>query len=249
MFDFSFLTISYTETAPCIYLLMGHPHSHFGRGGRSTTGRRDDGTTGLRDIRDTLKEGLDDISVDLAEVEKVVAPMPESKRAFVWSLLVDIIRKDYGDLKHNKKDNRVWTPYAQLPAEVRAVIKVGGLSYQQTIDIRSCYPSLWVEYVMSVSHTSMDLECERVRWNALFLNKDTDPKTHIAKAVGVSRDKVKEIMIQYFNGKIKGEAFKAFDVWISREFPALYAAWKETDIRQTGNNIGKYFGFAKQNRG
>ena len=91
------------------------------------------------DVRDILKDAVDGITIDLNQVEKVVATMPDGKAAFVWSLLVDIVRKDYSDLAYNAKDGRVWTPYAQLPAEIRQLIKVKGLEYQRTMDIRSCY--------------------------------------------------------------------------------------------------------------
>ena len=195
------------------------------------------------DIRDILKDGLDNISVDLNQIDEVVATMPAGKQAFVWSLLIDIVRKDYGDLRHNEKDNRIWTPYAQLPAEIRAIIKVKGLEYQQTIDIRSCYPSLLAEYICQ-SYPHIDAaktDMERKRWNDLFLDPHKDPKAVIAKAIGVCRQDIKEIMIQYFNGKIRGKAFRAFDKWISSEYPTLYDAWKRTNIKQTGNNIGKYF--------
>ena|ERR1039458_6150772 len=199
------------------------------------------------DVRDVLKDGLDHISFVLPEIDKVVSTYRPAKQAFVWSLLVDIVRKDYSDLSYNAKDGRIWTPYAQLPAEIRAIIKVKGLAYQKTIDIRSCYPSLWAEYVSSlplphIDYTESDnLNMERKRWNNLFLDTHKDPKAIISKTIGVSRQDIKEIMIQYFNGKTRGKAFRAFDTWISSEYPVLYSAWKATNIKQTGNNIGKYF--------
>jgi hypothetical protein len=193
------------------------------------------------DVRDILKATVDGITIDLNQVEKVVAKMPDGKAAFVWSLLVNIVRKDYSELAYNVKDGRVCTPYAQLPAEIRAIVKINDLIYQKTIDIRSCYPSLWAEYVITLCHDDPKSQAERARWNNLFLNPDLDPKAVVAKSIGVSRDAIKEVMIQYFNGKIRGKAFKAFDGWISHEFPNLYTAWKKTDIKQTGNNIGKYF--------
>ena len=196
------------------------------------------------DIRDNLKSTIDGITIDLEQAEKVIATMPDGKQAFVYSLLIDVVRKDYSDLHYNAKDGRIWTPYTQLPAEIKRLIKINGLEYQQTIDIRSCYPSLWAEYVMSQPYPHIDAikaDNERSKWNALFLNKSTDPKSVIANAIGISRDDIKPVMIQYFNGKTRGKAFKSFGAWISREFPELYALWKQTDVKQTGNNIGKLF--------
>jgi hypothetical protein len=194
------------------------------------------------DIRDYHKRVIDEMTYNICEIDKVADTYRPAKKAFVYSLLVDIVRKDYGELHRNAKDGRIWTPYAQLPAEIKKLIKVDGLDYQMTMDIRSCYPSLWAEYVCSFVKGHNDpQQYERKKWNDLFLNKDIDPKAVITNAIGVSRDAIKEVMIQYFNSKIRGKAFRAFDAWISREFPNLYTAWKATNIKQTGNNIGKYF--------
>jgi len=134
------------------------------------------------DVRDHLKAAIDGMSIDLEAVENAVSTMPEAKRAFVWSLLVSIIKKDYSDLKPNEKDGRIWNLYTQLPAEIKRLIKIKGLSYQHTMDIRSCYPSLWAEYVYSIAPDKEVIASERAKWNALFLNADIDPKTTIAKA-------------------------------------------------------------------
>jgi hypothetical protein len=192
------------------------------------------------DIRDTLKDTIDGITIDLNQAEKVIDTMPDGKKAFVYSLLIDVVRKDYSELHRNDKDGRIWTPYTQLPAEIKKLIRVNGLDSQMTMDIRSCYPSLWAEYV-SKGQLDPSILAERNKWNALFLNKSIDPKSVIAKAIGISRDDIKPVMIQYFNGKVRGKAFRAFDAWLGEQFPYLYSAWKSTDIKQTGNNIGKLF--------
>ncbi len=194
------------------------------------------------DVRDYHKQVIDGISFKREEIDRVADTYKPAKKAFVYSLLIDVVEKNYGELKRNAKDGRIWTPYAQLPAEIKQLITINGLSYQWTIDIRSCYPSLWAEYVSRLPHIDLDgLEHERWKWNNLFLNKSVNPKAVIAKAVGLSLEDIKPVMIQYFNGKKRGKAFVAFDAWISKEFPMLYEAWQRTDIKQTGNNIGKYF--------
>jgi hypothetical protein len=193
------------------------------------------------DVRDHLKATIDGMSIDFEAVENAVSMMPEAKRAFVWSLLVSIIKKDYSELKPNEKDGRIWNVYTQLPAEIKRLIKIKGLSYQHTLDIRSCYPSLWAEYVYSIAPDKAVIATERAKWNALFLNAGIDPKTTIAKVIGLSRASIKEVMIKYFNGRIRGKPFVKFSQYLQAEFPSLYSAWKKTDITQTGNNIGKHF--------
>lgn len=103
------------------------------------------------DIRDELKASIDGITFDWNRISPVVDTFKEEKRAFTYTLLTDIEEKNYGELRHNEKDNRVWNPYTQLPAEIKALITINGLRYQHTLDIRSCYPSLWAEYLIAVN--------------------------------------------------------------------------------------------------
>jgi hypothetical protein len=207
------------------------------------------------DVCDTLKESIDGIEIDLSKVDKVASKMPDEKRAFVYSLLIDIVEKDYGDLRFNEKDGRIWNPYTQLPSEIKALIKIKGLTYQQTIDIRSCYPSLWAEYVVSlypptlsphIVYGKADNEnIERQKYNNLFLNPLVEPKSYLSSLLGIKREKIKDVFIKYFNGhKVsynKSNPYYKFERYLKTEFPLLYARWKNTDISQTGNNIGKYF--------
>jgi hypothetical protein len=197
------------------------------------------------DTRDTQKNLIDTLSIEESELDKVCDQYPTAKAAHVRSLLISIVRKDYSELKHNAKDGRIWTPYAQLPAEVKAIIKVRGLSYQGTMDIRSCYPSCWGRYVESLSNERDSLISEREKWEELFLNRNKDPKTILACALGIARTDIKEVLIEYFNGrsftKRKSDPYRKFDAYLQSEFPTLYALWKQTDTKQTGNNIGRMF--------
>lgn len=194
------------------------------------------------DIRDNLKATTDSISFNVLEVVKVVDSMPPLKSAFTYRLLIDIVEKNYSDLKFNPTDNRVWTPFTQLPAEVKKLIMVKGYKQQQVIDIRSCYPSLFATYIKSLFPTDSMLPVEVIKWNDLFLTKELDPKTWLATQLGLERSQIKKVMIEYFNGQriTKGSPFEKFDKWLQQEFPTMYRLWKTTDIKQTGNNIGKH---------
>ena len=196
------------------------------------------------DIRDEIKATIDGIELDWQKIMKITSEMSKEKAAFTYHLLVDIVRRDYGELKHNEKDNRIWNPFTQLPAEIKAVITINGLSYQQTIDIRSCYPSLWAEYLCA-GKQDLELNTEREKYNHIFMTKDVDPKTTLANILSIDRSQVKEILIQYYNGKrfpmSSDNPFYRFNEWLKREFPLLFNEWIWGDISQTGNNIGKYW--------
>jgi hypothetical protein len=184
--------------------------------------------------------------------------MPVDKEAYCYSLLIDIIKKDYAELHHNVKDNRIWNPYTQLPPEIKSIIKINGLDYQYTIDIRSCYPSLFGEYVIKriyysiptpipahIAYGNLDILMELKKYNDLFLNPDVNIKSHLSTLLDINKSEIKEVLIKYYNGHRVGKninnPYNKYDAWLKSEFPLMYSLWKTTDIKQTGNNIGKYF--------
>jgi len=198
------------------------------------------------DVRDFLKATVDGISFNIGDIDKACDCMDDGKAAFTYSLLISIVKKDYDALDFNAKDGRVWTPYAQLPPEIKAIIKVNGLSLQQVMDIRSCYPSLWAKYVWEKICNCAPAVAEEVeRYNKLFLVRENDPKQYLANLLGIDRNAIKEVLIKYFNGhrvsKKERDPFYKFDQYLQATFPLLYATWQQSDIKQTGNNIGKYF--------
>jgi hypothetical protein len=197
------------------------------------------------DIRDDHKNVIDGITFCEDDLNQVCDRYPKEKSAHVRYLIVNILEKNYSDLKYNQKDNRIWTPYAQLPAEVKAIIDVRGLEYLISSDIRSCYPSCWARYVVSTTNNPEALLREQDKYETLFLDKYKDPKSILASQLGIDRTEIKEVLIQYFNGRKVGiggnNPFRKFDTYLKSEFPLLYTAWKQTDIKQTGNNIGRMF--------
>ena len=90
-----------------------------------------------------------------------------------------------------------------------------------------------------------------MKYNNLFLNPSMDPKTHLANLLNIDRNEVKEVLISYYNGKgfkdgvfvgvSNNDSFRKYDDWLKAEFPTLYDLWLTTDVKQTGNNIGKHF--------
>lgn len=226
-----------------LYLLRNDPTER--RRKQIRVSKRGHNTKRYGDTRDFLKAFNDSLEWDDEEIDRICGKMPAAKSAQVYSLLINIEEKDYTHLKHNKKDNRVWHPFAGLPAEIRAVIRIKGLSYLETMDIRSCYPSLWAEYVVSIASDKSALESERQKYNGIFLNKSLDPKQYLSEQLGIHATRIKDVLIQYYNGKRiptnPKNAFNKYDSYLKQEFPLLYAAWRKTDIKQTGNNIGKYF--------
>jgi hypothetical protein len=203
------------------------------------------------DVRDSLKTLIDGISFDIKEIDNAVANYNKDKKALVYSLLMDMTDKTYNELKYNVKDGRVWTPYGQLPSDIKKLIKVNNYDHIRTIDIRSCYPSLWAKYIKSLYPDDTSIDAEITKYHDIFLKPAIDPKTYIAGILNSPRNEIKDVLISYFNGRgFKGNNFKGtnhgnvyslFNDYLKTEYPCLYALWMQTNINQTGNNIGKYF--------
>jgi hypothetical protein len=197
------------------------------------------------DVRDDLKKTNDGISYDPEAISQLVDCFPTEKKAFTYTLLIDILEKKYNNLHFNTTDGRVWSPYTQLPPEIKKLIYINGLAYQMTIDIRSCYPSFWAEYILTqpiLPHIVYgNVDNEKRKYNDLWLNPSIDPKKYLSDLLGIEQSEIKEVLIAYFNGHSRTGNYKKFDNWIKKEFPTLYKIWSQTDIKQTGNNIGKNF--------
>jgi len=204
------------------------------------------------DVRDCIKATIDGITFNEEEVNSLSANYTPEKAAHVRSVLIEIVEKNYDDLHHNEKDNRVPNPYTQLPAEVKTLIEVNGLRYVTTYDIRSAYPSLWAHWIQSLNHENQWIQAEKLRYEEIFLNPAPDyPKKCLSEELGIPISEIKSVMIQYFNGKgfrnnvfvlrNRKNPFVKFNAWIKSNFPMLYALWKQTDIKQTGNAIGRNF--------
>jgi len=205
------------------------------------------------DIRDNVKAMIDSSSYDEDAVNKVLETFIPMKREGVRYLLIQIAEKSYAPLKHNKKDNRLPNPYFELPPEIKELIKIKGLTSQYVGDIRSCYPSLWAAYVRGlilskakvgappIGYGNVDNEVER--YNKFWLDPQIDPKKELSQLLDIPLDKVKDVVLKYYNGHtLTNDHYKRFDRWLQTEFPLLYRFWrKHTNIKETGNNIGKLF--------
>lgn len=203
------------------------------------------------DVRDELKATIDGISYKKEVVNRICDHFPDEKAAFVRSVLFQIEEKKYGDLERNETDNRIPNPYTQLPAIVKSVIRVNGLSYVTTHDIRSAYPSMWAHWLCYLHPERKELLAEKAAFEGIFLDPAIDLKPHLSTLTGIPAPEIKDVMIAYFNGKgfrknkfagkRPSDPYVKFDSWIRSSFPNLYRLWTETDVTQTGNQIGKLF--------
>lgn len=190
------------------------------------------------------------LTVDYNKVEPIISQYPKQKQAVTYQLLVTIVTKHFS-FKFNEKDNRIWTPYFQLPKEIKAVLKSNDYSYQTTMDVRSCHPSLFACYIKSLN-PNIDIAAEFTAYNSIFLNPNIDIKGYIAKELAIPRDEVKPVLLSFYNGKgfnrdnsfrlvSKYNKYVKYNNWLKTNYPTMYQLWMETDLRQTGNQISKHF--------
>ena len=83
-----------------------------------------------------------------------------------------------------------------------------------------------------------DIIAELNRWNAIFSDPDTDPKTVLIHELGYTRDAAKAALNQSING---GRQYKRFVRWFKEHFPLLHNVWARTDMATVGNEISAYY--------
>ena len=83
-----------------------------------------------------------------------------------------------------------------------------------------------------------DILAELNRWNTLFSDPSTDPKTVLIRELGYTLEAAKAALNQTING---AEKYKKFIRWFKQHFPLLYAVWARTNMATVGNEISAYY--------
>ena len=83
-----------------------------------------------------------------------------------------------------------------------------------------------------------DIQAELIRWNELFSDPVTDPKTVLIKELGYTRDQAKAALNQTING---GKKYRQFIKWFKTNYPKLFAMWDRTDKAKVGVEISAYY--------
>jgi hypothetical protein len=83
-----------------------------------------------------------------------------------------------------------------------------------------------------------DIMAELNRWNTLFSDPDTDPKTVLIRELGYSRETAKAALNQTINGSMQ---YKRFVRWFKENFPLLYEVWARTLSATVGNEISAFY--------
>ena len=83
-----------------------------------------------------------------------------------------------------------------------------------------------------------DILAELNRWNTLFSDPNTDPKTVLIEEVGYTRDQAKSALNQTING---GKQYGRFIKWFKANYPLLFAVWDRTDKAIVGVGISTFY--------
>jgi hypothetical protein len=83
-----------------------------------------------------------------------------------------------------------------------------------------------------------DIRAELVRWNQLFSDPDTDPKTVLIDELGYTRERAKAAFNQTING---GRQYRKFIKWFKARFPLLYEVWHKTYKEKVGVNVSSFY--------
>ena len=190
----------------------------------------------------------------------------KARESLMSSITTDLIclkQIRSGEMKFELSKDGRWhqNGWIGLSTEVKKTLECNGMKHSACLDIRSCHGTFWGLYVKSTD-ASVDLS-EVLRWNAIFLGEEKPVVYFQRKMMNFLTRKpslklVKDVLNKYFNGfgrdhstnelRInKGEeddsknTLRALEYVISEEFPSLIAAWKKTNIKETGINISRFF--------
>lgn len=83
-----------------------------------------------------------------------------------------------------------------------------------------------------------DIQRELMRWNQLFSDPDTDPKTVLIRDLGYTREQAKAALNQTING---GKQYRRFIKWFKTEFPLLHQRWERTYKNKVGTSISVWY--------
>jgi hypothetical protein len=83
-----------------------------------------------------------------------------------------------------------------------------------------------------------DIQAELWRWNQLFSDPDTDPKSILIRDLGYTRDQAKAALNQSING---GKQYRRFIKWFKAHFPLLHAIWDRTYKKKVGVDVSAYY--------
>ena len=193
------------------------------------------------EVLNKISSNLNVISVDLPKLKTVLKRYSLEKRNHNLYMLVSIIEGTY-KVKRIERNGRIWNPLTELSKEVKSTLSLNGKPLCCVLDIRSCYPTLWGQYIrQTFSH--IDFSEELTRYNNIFLSRTVSPKMYLSKALKIDIESIKQIMINFFNGYDywNNENYKKFDTWLEKYFPLMYKYWKSTDIKDTGCAIGRMY--------
>jgi len=84
----------------------------------------------------------------------------------------------------------------------------------------------------------LDILAELNRWNALFSDPDTDPKSVLIRDLGYTREQAKAALNQTINGS---KQYRKFIQWFQTNYPLLFVIWNRTDKKGVGVSISTHY--------
>jgi len=220
-------------------------------------------------VMNYIEDLVNNLKFDYGMTSQVIesSDWNESTKSSAVDSLIRITEKDFGTLKKNESDNRIWNEFVGLKSDLRKCFTYKDLTYNNVVDIRSCHPTFFSFYILcnyintnvttstnsnSISPTYTlhyvthirtcqalkDIINEHVRWIKMFTDTKIDPKELISEWCGYTIPQAKQSLNETLNGSLK---WKKLLTWMETHFPILYTTWLKTDVEKTGINISRHF--------
>ncbi len=213
-------------------------------------------------ILNYIYDGLIYMEFDFDAANRIIKSLPDESKPHALNLLTIFTKKNFGELKYNESDGRVWNEYVAINKELRAVSKYKNMERIYTLDIRACHPTFWGLYIkelinnhllnkeiptqdnspyclpetLQIDYSGFDFEL--INYNRLFCDPINDPRELISLATGYDYLKCKA----YLNSTLNGSSmYKHLLRYLESKFPIMYNIWVNSTVKATGTTISRIF--------
>ena len=200
-------------------------------------------------ILQNAKQVIDGID-NLDEMLDIAEGLEENSKLAARHLIDSLKDKDYKKLKILDHTGRFYSPLHMLPKPVKQAARINGKVLADSIDVRSCHPTLLGLWIQKLADTpSPELDAEIRGYNHLFCDPKHHPREVIREQILVdskrefSMDEIKKGLNTFINGSKgnlkKGNPARYLKKWLEENYPTMFEYWRRSNIKQTGNNIAR----------
>lgn len=132
-----------------------------------------------------IYDGLVNFSYDYPKVQEIINQnnWPQETINSINNCLIDFKQKDFGPLKYNEADNRVFNEFLAMKSDIRTAFRYKNMTRKAIMDIRACHPTYFSSYLISL------IEFKTTKTNTNTNTETSTTKVDTLHYVGSKSDK------------------------------------------------------------